>query len=224
MTSVRRRVLRPRALGPALALGVSLCLAVACDAPSPSRAAAAATPARVPTDVRRVSLQSFVTLTIGEPATYVEAYVERMSGRVDTVAAREITVTDTSVVRVVDGGLVAGQVGQSVLRFDVEGVRVRGVAVVRERVARDSVWLSPGEVRAWELRPGWHRLTVENALRPGEARSLELAADLICVPDRSEPAETIACRVTRPTRVLLRHTGVRPGRAMAVVTIFRTHR
>ena len=94
----------------------------------------------------------------------------------------------------------------------------------RERVARDSVWLGAGEVRAWELRPGWHRITVENSVRPGEARALQLAADLICVPDRTEPAETIACRVAQPTRVLLRHTGTRDARAMAVVTIYRTHR
>ncbi len=220
----RRRLPRARATSPALALGVSLCVAAACDSPSPARSAAAASPPRVTNDVRRVSLQSFVTLTLGEPATYFEAYVERMSGHVDTVAARDITVEDTNMVRVVDGGLVGLQVGQSVLRFDVDGSWVRGVAIVRERIARDSVWLGPGEVRAWELRPGWHRITVQNEVRPGEARALELAADLLCVPDRAEPDETIACRVTQPTRVLLRHTGMRNVRAMAIVTIDRTHR
>lgn len=225
MRSLRLMMRPPRRTFPRpLLLGVAVALAAACDSAAPAKTAAAETGARVTNDVRRVSLQSFAELTVGEPAMYFEAYVERMSGRVDTVAAREVVASDTNVVRVVDGGLVGIAVGQSRLRFDVEGVPVRGNAVVRERVARDSVWLGPGEVRAWELRPGWHRITVENAVRPGEARALELAADLICVPDRSEPAETIACRVTQPTRVLLRHTGTRNARAMAVVTIYRTHR
>lgn len=209
-----------------LVLGAPLAFAAACDsAPQKtSRSVPFDDPAPATSDVRRVSLQSFVDLTIGEPATYFEAYVERRSGRADTVPARDIISADTNVARVVDGGLVGIAVGQSRLRYDVEGFPVRGNATVRERVARDSVWLGPGEVRAWELRPGWHRITVENAARPGEARLLELAADLICVPDRSEPAETIACRVTQPTRVLLRHTGTRNARSMAVVTIYRTHR
>lgn len=213
-----------RALGRPIFLGVAVAFASACDSAAQPRSVPFDAPPPATSDVRRVSLQLFADLTIGEPALFFEAYVERMSGRVDTVPARDIISADTNVVRVVDGGLVGIAVGQSRLRYDVEGFPVRGNATVRERIVRDSVWLAPGEMRAWELRPGWHRITVENAVRPGEARALELAADLICVPDRTEPAETIACRVTQPTRVLLRHTGVRYDRAMAVVTIYRTHR
>lgn len=100
------------------------------------------------------------------------------------------------------------------------------VAEEEERIFSDTVRLLPGQVRAWDLRPGWHRITVATDTRPGEPQRLELAADLRCVPDARGPRETIVCRVRQNTRMLIRHTGVgdRTDAASAVVTILRAPR
>src|SRR5690606_27546648 len=61
------------------------------------------------------------------------------------------------------------------------------VVAEEERIFSDTVRLLPGQVHAWELRPGWHRITVATDTRPGEPQRLELAADLLCVPDARGP-------------------------------------
>lgn len=100
------------------------------------------------------------------------------------------------------------------------------VAEEEERIFSDTVRLLPGQVHAWDLRPGWHRITVATDTRPGEPQRLELVADLRCVPDARGRRETIVCRVRQNTRMLIRHTGVgdRTDAASAVVTILRTPR
>lgn len=207
---------------------VAVALLLGCAEADPASRASADQPtdAKVVSDVRRVVLsEGFVELTIGEPPRRFTAHVERLNGRVDTIAVTAFSAADTTVAQVVDGALIGREVGQTSLRFEVEGVRARGVVSVQERVFADSVWLGPGEVRAWELRPGWYRISVDNPVPAGEPRTLELGADLICVPQRAA-VETIACRVTQPTRIILRHTGVSPrrDRALAVVGIYRTPR
>jgi hypothetical protein len=196
---------------------------VACESP---RAAADAGLPLVVNDVQRIQLAGdYRDLTIGDAPRRYNAYVTRVSGRVDTVPVTSITASDTNVVQVVDGAVIAKNVGNSALRIEVEGQRVRAAANVRERVFADSVWLGPGEVRAWELQPSWYRITVDAQPFPGEPQTLELGADLICVPESQDP-KTIACRVRENTRVILRHTGVskRREKALAVVVIYRTSR
>lgn len=190
--------------------------------------AASAEPARGPEAIRRARLaESFVQLLVTDSAYQFRAVVERNNGRVDTVAASAVSVEDSSIVRLEEGALRPVEVGQTSARVDVGGgLRLRGVLNVSERIFADSVWLGRGEVRAWDLRPGWHRITVDAKAPPGEPQPLELAADLICVPDSRGPRETIVCRVRQNTRILLRHTGAGrgSGRSLAVVTILRTPR
>lgn len=181
-----------------------------------------------PEGVRRAQLLSYYAdLSLGDPPQRFRAEVWRNNGRVDTLDVPVLSVDDTSVARVVDGAVEAVEVGDAALRLGLpSGLVARGRVMVVERVFADSVWLARGEVRAWELRPGWYKITVEAEAPAGEAQPLELAADLICVPERREAKETITCRVTKPTRVLLRHTGVgsRNAAAPAVVTIVRMRR
>lgn len=177
-------------------------------------------------DVRRVVIpDAWTELTIGDPPRRFTAIIERTSGVIDTVAVNTLRSRDSTVARVTDGALVAADVGQSRLSFEVEGVQTQGVTTVRERIFADSVRLSPGEVRAWELRPGWYRITVDATPFPGEPQTLELGAELLCVPEAND-RKTIACRVQRNTRIILRHTGVSRRRepALAVVAIYRTPR
>ena len=196
---------------------------LACERPRPEADTA---PALRASDVQFVEIADrFSELTIGDAPKLYSAIVHRTSGRVDTVPVTNIVARDTAVVRVVDGTVLALTVGQSVLSLDVEGESARAVVTVRERVFADSVWLGPGEVRAWELQPSWYRITVDAKPFPGEPQTLEVGADLICVPE-SRDAATIVCRVRRNTRVILRHTGAskRLDKALAVVSIYRTSR
>lgn len=205
-----------------LCVGFALAATSACERP---RAAESDSP-NVINDVQRIDIaDGFVALMIGDAPKRYTAYVQRVSGRVDTVQVTSITARDTTVVRVVDGAVVTVNVGSSTLWLDVEGQRVRAAVMVRERVFADSVWLGPGEVRAWELQPSWYHITVDATPFPGEPQTLELGADLICVPESTEP-KTIVCRVKQNTRVILRHTGVskRREKALAVVSIYRTAR
>lgn len=205
-------------------LSVVLALATtgACDSP---RAADADAP-QVINDVQRIELaDASIPLMLGDAPERYHAYVYRVSGRVDTVQVTDIVARDTSVVRIVDGLVVPVNVGRSALTLEVEGQRVRTSVAVHERVFADSVWLGPGEVRAWELQPSWYYITVDATPFPGEPQTLELGADLICVPESGSP-KTIVCRVRQNTRMILRHTGVSKHRekALAVVTIYRTSR
>ncbi len=179
-------------------------------------------------DISRARLvESFVQLNVGDSAFQFRAVAERNSGRLDTISVPALIVEDSTVARLVDGKALPLDVGQTSVRIEIApSLRLRGIVHVSERVFSDSVWLSPGQVRAWELKPGWHRITVDAKAPRGEPQPLELAADLICVPDSRGPKETIVCNVRRNTRILLRHTSVGrvPTRAVAVVTILRTPR
>ena len=180
-----------------------------------------------PEAVRRARLiESYADLTVGDAPYRFRAVVERNNGRVDTLQV-PVVLRDSGVARIVDGAVEALAMGQAQVFLDIApGMRQRGVVNVSERIFADSVWLSPGQVRAWDLQPSWYRITVDAKAPPGQAQPLELAADLICVPDSRGPKETIMCRVRQNTRVLLRHNGVRsgPGPALAVVTIMRVPR
>jgi hypothetical protein len=168
-----------------------------------------------------------VEFDVHDPPVQFHVIVRRNNGRVDTLAMPVSRVRDTSVARVVDGRVQPVDAGRTTAEIDLNyRLRLTAYIGVQERVFADSVWLSPGQVRAWDLRPGWHRITVDANAPPGEPQPLELAADLICVPDARGPKETIICRVRQNTRVLLRHTGVgrQPGRALAVVEITRLPR
>jgi hypothetical protein len=195
------------------------------DAAAPVASSAAA---NGPEGVRAARLlESFAEVTLGAAPYQFRAVVQRNNLRVDTIAVPAMSVEDTSIARVEGGAVRAVEVGQTSVRIEVApGQRLRGVVYVTERVFSDSVWLSRGQVRAWELKPSWYRITVDAKAPPGEPQLLELAADLICVPDRRGPSETIVCRVRQNTRILLRHTGVgsSQGPALAVVTILRTPR
>lgn len=181
-----------------------------------------------PEAARRLRLlEGYVALDVRDTAYQFRVEVERNNGRIDTLSPPVTLVRDTTVARVVNGRVQPVNAGQTTAQIDLNiRLRLRGVIGVEERLFSDSVWLAPGEVRAWDLQPSWYSITVDAKARPGEAQPLELAADLICVPDAKGPKETIICRVRQNTRVLLRHrsAGRRPERAVAVVTIVRLPR
>lgn len=219
------------------ALGAVCVMVLGCGEPGSSRAGAvadAAAPvasaadANGPEGIRAARLlESLAEVALRDPPYQFRAVVQRNNLRVDTIPVAVVSVDDTAIARVEDGAVRALDVGQTSVRIEVApGQRLRGSVYVTERVFSDSVWLSRGQVRAWELRPSWYRITVDTKAPPGEPHPLELAADLICVPDRQGPRETIVCRVRQNTRILLRHTGVgsSQGPALAVVTILRTPR
>ena len=224
---MRSRLAAATALGAALWLGGCDRQGVGVEAAGVS-AQARAQPNTGPEAVRRARLlESFAELQLSDSAYRFRAIVERNSGGIDTVSVPVLSVEDTTVASLADGAVLPREVGQTSVRLEIApGMRVRAVVQVTERIFADSVWLSPGQVRAWELQPSWYRITVDAKAPPGEPQPLELAADLICVPDSRGPKETIACRVRQNTRVLLRHTGAgrTPGPAVAVVTILRTPR
>jgi len=207
---------------------------VACERPDEAKRRLGADPVVVaapnsgPEAIRRARLlESFVELTVRDSAYRFRAAIERNNGRVDTVALSAARADDSTVARIVDGAVVPVDVGQTAVRFPFSSrIELRGIVHISEQVFSDSVWLGVGEVRAWELRPGWYRITVDAKAPPGQPQPLELAADLICVPDARGPKETIICRVRQNTRILLRHNGVsaREGKSLAVVTILRTPR
>lgn len=95
-------------------------------------------------------------------------------------------------------------------------------ATVAERVANDTLWLGPGDVRAWNLGPGDYQITVHAPPPPGEPQVIDLAAELVCAPDHRDH-DTIHCRVREPTRLVLKHSGVRSAtpRRQVAVTILR---
>jgi hypothetical protein len=187
-----------------------------------------AAPMSGPEAIRRADLlESFVELNVRDTAYRFRAALRRNNGRVDTVALAAASIDDSSVAKLVDGAIVPTAVGQTRVRFPFSNrIELRGVVSISERIFSDSVWLGVGEVRAWELRPGWYHITVDAKAPPGQPQPLELAADLICVPDSRGPRETIVCRVRQNTRILLRHNGVsaREGKSVAVVTILHTPR
>lgn len=215
-------------------LGVAIAALAGCDGAEATRgdsagvASASSSVANGPEAIRRVRLiEHFADVSLGDSAYQYRAVVERNNERLDTMAVNVVSVADTNVARVVNGRVLPMAVGQTSAQIDVApGTRLRGVVHVTERVFSDSVWLAPGEVRAWELRPSWYRITVDAKASPGAPQPLELAADLICVPDSRGPKETIVCRVRQNTRILLRHTGAGrlQRREVAVVTILRTPR
>lgn len=182
-------------------------------------------PTTGPEAVRRARLiDPNIELDLRDAEYQFRVELERNNGRLDTVAAAVTRLDDTTVAQLVDGTVKPLEVGATNVRIDLAPhLRLRGSLVVSERIAEDSVWLSRGQVRAWELRPGMYRITVDAKAPPGEPQPLELAADLLCAPDSRAPRETISCRVRQNTRMLLRHKGAgsAQGPSLAVVTIVR---
>jgi hypothetical protein len=89
---------------------------------------------------------------------------------------------------------------------------------VTERIADQEISLAAGEVRAWELVPGWYDIAVHRADTTATS-PLQLAAPLTCAPD-SRDADAISCRVRDTTRIVLKHAG-RGGRASAHISIVK---
>lgn len=142
-------------------------------------------------------------------------------GAADTLRSPRVSVADTTVARVVDGGLVGVTVGHTTVHFEARG-RVATVRLtVRERIFDDTLRLAPGEVRAWNLPAGRYRIAIA-AVGGGEAsRALEFGAEsLRCAPDRRETG-TIHCLAREATRLVLKHNAVRPGDEAAQVSILR---
>lgn len=88
-----------------------------------------------------------------------------------------------------------------------------------DTIFTDTLTLDVGQVRAWNLAAGRYQLSV-NPEMPTEASSaLELGAEGVrCAPDRLDRA-MIHCLLREPTRLVLKHNGVRPGAERAHVTI-----
>lgn len=185
----------------------------ACDAEKP--APRLATSERDP-DVTRIETDQEFALTLSSAPRPLSAIVTRKNGTVDTVRIPSARSEDTSVVRVIDDAIVPNGVGHTKLVFVVAGHDITANVQVTHPVADDSIALAPGEVRAWELAPGWYDIAVHRADTTGVS-PLELAAPLTCAPDSRDP-DAISCRVAQPTRIVLKHSG-RGGRARAHVSI-----
>jgi hypothetical protein len=128
------------------------------------------------------------------------------------------TAEDTAVVRVLDDALVPTGVGYTKVFFEVSGHPITARVVVTDRIADQEISLAAGEVRAWELAPGWYDIAVHRADTTSTS-PLQLAAPLTCAPD-SRDADAISCRVRDTTRIVLKHSG-RGGRASAHISIVK---
>lgn len=198
----------------------------AADAAVP--AALAAVPSSGLEAIRRARLiDPNAEVDLRDPPLQFRVELERNNGRVDTLEVPVSSLDDTTVAQLVNGAVQPRDVGTTNLRLQLTpSLRLRGSVVVSERLVADSVWLSRGQVRGWELRPGFYRITVDAKAPPGQPQPMELAADLLCAPDARGPRETVTCRVRQNTRLLMRHTGAgaSTGPSLAVVTILRVTR
>lgn len=167
-------------------------------------------------DVTRIETDQEFALTLRAAPRPLRAVITRKNGTMDTVPIPTARSEDTSVVRVIDDAIVPHGVGHTKLVFVVSGHLITARVQVTHPVADDSVALAPGEVRAWELAPGWYDIAVHRADTTGVS-PLELAAPLTCTPDARD-ADAISCRVRQPTRIVLKHSG-RGGRARAHISI-----
>lgn len=201
----------PRASRMATLLLVGAVLS-ACDASKPPHVAKF----EKDPDVTRIETDQEFALTLSTAPRPLVAMVTHKNGTQDTVRILGARSEDTSVVRVIDDALVASGVGNTKLVFVVAGHPITASVQVTHPVADDSVTLASGEVRAWELAPGWYDIAIHRADTAGVS-PLELAAPLTCAPDSRDP-DAISCRVPQPTRIVLKHSG-RGGRARAHVSI-----
>lgn len=205
MTAVKLRVA-------AIALGVTVLSA--CDSkPLPQLAKFTPDP-----DVVRIETDQDLDLLLHSAPRPLTAIVTRKEGGVDTVRITAATPEDTAVVRVVDDALVPTGVGHTKVFLEVSGHPITARVVVTDRIADQEISLAAGEVRAWELAPGWYDIAVHRADTTATS-PLQLAAPLTCAPD-SRDADAISCRVRDTTRIVLKHSG-RGGRASAQLSIVR---
>ncbi len=186
---------------------------LACDARSPMPRLATFDP---DPDVVRIETDRDVELGLRATPRILVAIVTRKGGTTDTVAITSVNAEDTAIVRVVNHALVPRRVGRSDLMLVVSGYPITARVQVTDQVADEPIALSPGEVRAWQLVPGWYEIAVRRA-DTTLASPLELAAPLTCVPMSRDP-DAISCLVRDSTRLVLKHTG-RGGRARAHVAI-----
>jgi len=199
-------------------LVVGVVAMTACDDSKPMPPVAKFTPD--PNVVRIETEQDFDLLLQSVPRP-LTAIVTRQAGEVDTVRITVATPEDTSVVRVVDNALVPTGVGYTKLFLEVSGRPITARVTVTDRIADEEIALSSGEVRAWELAPGWYNIAVHRA-DTSATSPLQLAAPLTCAPD-SRDADAISCRVQEATRIVLKHSG-RGGRATAHISIVQVQR
>jgi hypothetical protein len=167
-------------------------------------------------DVVRIATDHDLYLSLRDAPRALTASVTRRDGVTDTVRISSIATADTAIVRVMDSALVPLRVGRAELQLVVAGRPIVARAYVRNAVADETIALSPGEVRAWELIPGWYEIEVQREDSTVNS-SLELAAPLTCAP-HSLKAEAISCRVRDTTRIVLKHSG-RGARSSARVSI-----
>jgi hypothetical protein len=92
---------------------------------------------------------------------------------------------------------------------------------VEDTTFADTLTLDVGQVRAWNLAAGRYRFAVSPETRTDSSSALELGAEGVrCAPDRLDKS-TIHCLLREPTRLVLKHTGVRSGAEHVHVTIVR---
>jgi hypothetical protein len=95
----------------------------------------------------------------------------------------------------------------------------RAISMPSDTIFADTLTLDVGQVRAWNLAAGRYQLSVNPQPRTDVPSALELGAEGVrCAPDRLNKA-MIHCLLREPTRLLLKHNGVRTGTERAHVTI-----
>jgi len=101
---------------------------------------------------------------------------------------------------------------------------LRATAMPSDTIFADTLTLDLGQVRAWNLAAGRYQLSVTPETRTDAPSALELSAEGVrCAPDRLDKA-MIHCLLREPTRLLLKHNGVRAGAERAHVTIVQVTR
>lgn len=167
-------------------------------------------------DVVRIETERDLYLSLRDAPRVLTASVTRRNGVTDTVRIGSVATTDTAIVRVMDSAIVPLRVGRAELQLVVAGRPIAARAYVTNTVTDETIELSAGEVRDWELIPGWYEIEVQRG-DSAVSSPLELAAPLTCAP-HSLKAEAISCRVRDTTRIVLKHSG-RGTRASAHVSI-----
>jgi hypothetical protein len=101
---------------------------------------------------------------------------------------------------------------------------LRATPMPSDTIFADTLTLDVGQVRAWNLAAGRYQLSVTPETRTDAPSALELGAEGVrCAPDRLDKA-MIHCLLREPTRLLLKHNGVRADAERAHVTIVQVTR
>lgn len=148
---------------------------------------------------------AFVDLLIGDRPREIELFALDSTGRREPIHRFVASVRDSGIVEVRGRFLHAVGVGRTTITFRVGGARFPSSVTVREVIAHDSLRLSPGEFRSWQLAKGRYEITMQRATVPADFKAIEMTTEgARCVRDTRHD-ETIHCFVRDRGAVAVRN-------------------